>query len=144
MCAEGGLMKSQPLKVLVVEDMPGVRDVFVEGIKMFFPNAVVDEAVDGVDAQRKMLDSSYHVVLSDLEMPNVKGDELLMWVRSNPHHKDVPFIMVTSHTDKAQKSRILSLGASAYVTKPLTIQDLSQHIARVIPPHFSDTLSLSD
>jgi two-component system response regulator DesR len=137
-------MKSMPLKVLVVEDMHGVRDVFVEGIKMFFPDAVVDEAVDGIDAQRKIQQSAYHVILSDLEMPNLKGDDLLEWVRSSPHHKDVPFIMVTSNTDRSQKARILELGASAYVTKPLTIQDLSQHIANVIPPHFSDNLSLSD
>jgi two-component system chemotaxis response regulator CheY len=125
------------LKVLVVEDVQGVREAFAEGIKIFFAGADVDEAIDGLDAQKKIEHSQYHVIISDLEMPRVQGDELLMWLRSHPSHFDVPFIMVTSHAGEDQQSRVLSLGASAYVTKPLTLRQLSHHIAKVLPEEFA-------
>jgi len=133
----GGRLESHPLKVLVVEDIAGVREVFAEGIRLLFEGAVVDEAADGREAQKKLQTNTYHVVVSDLEMPRLAGDELLSWIRATPPHTDVPFVMVTANNDMFERSRLLSLGASAYVTKPFTIQELSRHIAAVLPQHIS-------
>lgn len=140
----GGRLGSQPLKVLVVEDMPGVREVFAEGIRLLFDGAIVDEAPDGREAQKKLLTNTYHVVVSDLDMPNLSGEELLAWIRATPPHKDIPFLMVSASHDMVQQARLLMLGASAYVTKPLTVQELSRHITAVLPPHISSKYGLYD
>ncbi len=98
-----------------------------------------------MDARRKkkLLTNTYHVVVSDLDMPNLSGEELLAWIRATPPHKDIPFLMVSASHDMVQRRGCLCWGFSV-CDQPLTVQELSRHITAVLPPHISSKYGLYD
>jgi two-component system chemotaxis response regulator CheY len=79
----------------------------------------VTEADDGVDGLRKLATGKFDIILTDINMPIMDGLKLVKRVRSDPAHKDVPIIVVTTEGAEEDKQRALQLGANAYITKPI-------------------------
>ncbi len=79
----------------------------------------VTEANDGVDALKKLAAARFDIILSDINMPIMDGLKLVKRVRTDPVHKDVPIVMVTTESAEEDRQRALSLGANAYLTKPI-------------------------
>jgi two-component system chemotaxis response regulator CheY len=82
-------------------------------------NLHVTEADDGVDGLRKLASGKFDIILTDINMPIMDGLKLVKRVRSDPMHKDVPIIVVTTEGSDEDKERALQLGANAYITKPI-------------------------
>jgi two-component system chemotaxis response regulator CheY len=82
-------------------------------------NLQVVEADDGVDGLRKLATGKFDLILTDINMPIMDGLKLVKRVRSDPTHKDVPIIVVTTEGSEEDKERALQLGANAYITKPI-------------------------
>ncbi|MEW6115879.1 MAG: response regulator [Nitrospirota bacterium] len=121
-------------RVLVVEDMLFMRDMIVSFIRKIFPDIEVDVANNGADAQKKMEIAPPDLILCDWEMPDIKGNELLRWMRN--HHSSaisaMPFIMVTAKREREAILEAKELGVTDYVIKPLTIDLLSSKIKAVL------------
>ena len=106
------------LHCLVVEDSPMMRQLLVfalsriEGLK-------ITEADDGVDGLRKLATQRFDIVLTDINMPIMDGLKLVKRVRTDPVHKDVPIVVVTTETADEDRNRAMQLGANAYITKPI-------------------------
>jgi two-component system chemotaxis response regulator CheY len=79
----------------------------------------VTEADDGVDGLRKLATGKFDIILTDINMPIMDGLKLVKRVRSDPTHKDVPIVIVTTEGSEEDKERALQLGANAYITKPI-------------------------
>ena len=77
------------------------------------------EADDGVDALRKMPATKLDIILTDINMPIMDGLKLVKRVRSDPVHKDTPIIIITTEGSQEDRQRALTLGANAYITKPI-------------------------
>jgi CheY-like chemotaxis protein len=92
----------------------------------------VDEAVNGKDAQTKLEKVEYDLVLCDWEMPYVTGEELLCWVRNHPTLSKLPFIMVTSRSDKPSVLKAMQEGVDSYMIKPFTADGLAHKILSLI------------
>ncbi len=120
------------LKVLVVDDVPSMRKFAKFGLEKGFSNVFIDEAAGGKEAQSKIEAVEYDLVLCDWEMPDIKGFEILQWLRKHPVAKSTPFIMVTSRNDKESVLRAIEAGANSYVVKPYTAEMLAQKITAVI------------
>jgi two-component system chemotaxis response regulator CheY len=109
--------------ILVVEDSPTMRQLISFSIKRI-PDATIIEATDGVDALKKLSSEKVDIILADINMPIMDGLKLVSLVRGNPAHKEIPIIMITTEGAEEDKKRALSIGANAYLTKPIQTQEL--------------------
>jgi two-component system chemotaxis response regulator CheY len=103
---------------LVVEDSPTMRQLIVFALRRIRGLEVL-EADDGVDALRKMAATKLDIILTDINMPIMDGLKLVKRVRTDPVHKDTPIIIITTEGSQEDRQRALTLGANAYITKPI-------------------------
>ncbi|HVJ92941.1 MAG TPA: response regulator [Labilithrix sp.] len=103
---------------LVVEDSPMMRQLLVFALSRV-RQLKVTEADDGVDALRKLAAGKFDIILTDINMPIMDGLKLVRRVRTDPVHKDVPIVIITTESAEEDRQRALSLGATAYITKPI-------------------------
>ena len=112
---------SQPppeLHCLVVEDSPMMRQLLVFALSRV-KQLKVTEADDGVDGLRKLATGKFDIILTDINMPIMDGLKLVRRVRTDAVHKNVPIIVITTESAEEDRQRALSLGANAYITKPI-------------------------
>jgi CheY-like chemotaxis protein len=122
----------EKLRILVVDDMASVRNIVKHGLERSFFNVEIDESANGKEAQTKLENSHYDLIICDWEMPLLKGDELLNWVRSHPTLNTTPFVMLTAKSEKEHVLRAIQAGVTGYIIKPFTIDGLVQKITAVI------------
>jgi DNA-binding response OmpR family regulator len=103
-------------------------------MKISFPDCTCIEAVNGNAAIEKLRTRAFSIVLCDWELPDIKGDEILRWVREESQVKDLPFIMVTAHDEKENILKVIPLKVTDYVVKPLNCETLSQKIRAALKP----------
>ncbi len=119
------------VKVLVVDDFPTMRRIVKNLLKQLgFEN--IDEAEDGVAALSKLKGGGFGLVISDWNMPNMEGIDLLRAVRSEPPPlKDVPFLMVTAEAEKEKVIEAIKAGVDNYVVKPFTAEVLKEKLEKI-------------
>ena len=122
---------SQHLKFLVVDDFSTMRRI-VRGLlkEMGYDN--VDEAEDGAVALAMLKSRHYDVVVSDINMPNMNGFEMLAAAKAEPRLKAVPFLMVTAEARKEDLVRAAQSGAAGYIVKPFTRATLEERLAKIL------------
>ena len=103
---------------LVVEDSPMMRQLLVFALSRV-KQIKVTEADDGIDGLRQLATKRFDIILTDINMPIMDGLKLVKRVRTDPVHKDVPIVIITTESAEEDRQRALSLGANAYITKPI-------------------------
>ena len=103
---------------LVVEDSPMMRQLLVFALARV-KQLKVTEADDGVDGLKKLATGKFDIILTDINMPIMDGLKLVKRVRTDAVHKDVPIVVITTESAEEDRQRALSLGANAYITKPI-------------------------
>ena len=128
--------------ILFVEDARMVRKLSVEMLRDIGYQRII-EAQDGNDAIKQLISHGEPVdlIISDWNMPEKDGFELLKWVRSNDDYKSIPFIMATAQGEKQSIQKALSVGASNYLTKPYSTKELKRVIDVVLYNKKSETLN---
>ena len=119
-----------PLKVIVVDDATFVRDMVKRTLRQLVPEAEILEAPDGTRACSIIKSKKPDLILSDWEMPNMGGDELLKWVRGQQEFISTPFIMVTSRGDRNHVMKAVEAGVNDYISKPFTAEELTRKIGK--------------
>jgi len=117
--------------ILVVEDSPTMRQLISFAIKRI-QNSRVIEATDGVDALKKLSSEKVDLILADINMPVMDGLKLVSLVRGNAAFKDIPIIIVTTEGAEEDRKRALSIGANAYLPKPIHTQELLKLVNRFL------------
>lgn len=112
---------------LVVEDSPMMRQLLVFALHRV-KQVEVTEAEDGVDGLRKVTGGSFDLIITDINMPIMDGLKLVQRIRNDERHRDVPIMIITTEGGAEDRERAMSLGANAYITKPI---QAPQVIARV-------------
>lgn len=105
-------------RILIIDDSPTMRQLLVFAVKRLSGVETV-EAVDGVDGYKKLTGGKFDLVLADINMPVMDGLKLVSIIRGNPDYKNIPIVMVTTEGGKEDREKALSLGANAYITKPI-------------------------
>lgn len=113
--------------VLLVEDDRQVRELVRALLEA--DGFVVREAKDATVASIELLDRQPGLVILDLGLPDITGDELLKWLRQST---DVPVIVLSGRRDEVEKARLLNSGADDYVTKPYDPQELLARVHAVL------------
>ncbi|RYZ40186.1 MAG: response regulator [Myxococcaceae bacterium] len=120
-------------KVLIVEDSKVSREHI----------AATVEAVDGIEAVTtasgfealKLLPRQrFDLIITDINMPDINGLELINFVKKNPNYRDVPLIIVTTEGREQDRSRGMALGAAGYLVKPFQPEDLEALLRRFLKP----------
>lgn len=118
------------LSLLVVDDQKSIRSLVKECLKGLGYTQIA-ECEDGALALRHLQTRTVHMVISDLNMPNMTGLELLAAVRSSPELKHLGFLMLTSRGEADLVRQAIALGVNNYLTKPFTMGDLKKKIESV-------------
>ncbi|MDD2881848.1 MAG: response regulator [Rhodoferax sp.] len=113
--------------VLVVDDFATMRQIVV-GLLRQAGFGHVAEAEDGAQALRQLERSDFQLVVSDWNMPNMNGLELLKAVRRSAALQAVPFLLVTAESQKANIVDAAQAGADGYILKPFNANTLSKKI----------------
>lgn len=104
-------------KVLIVEDSGATRELLRAAVETL-SEVEVHTAVSGFDALKVLPRHRFELIITDINMPDINGLELINFVKKNPHYKDVPLFVVTTEGRELDRDRGLMLGANEYVVKP--------------------------
>ncbi len=116
--------------VLVVDDASFVRDLIKRTLRQLMPQAEILEAQNGTRAQALIRQRKIDLILSDWEMPEMSGEELLIWTRQQESTVTVPFVMITSRGDRNHVIQAINAGVSDYLAKPFTADELIRKLLK--------------
>ena len=118
--------------ILVVDDSSSLRQVV--GIALKGAGYDVIEACDGKDALGKIAGQKLHLIISDVNMPNMDGIAFVKEVKKIPEHKFVPIIMLTTESQEAKKQEGQAAGAKAWVVKPFQPAQMLTAVSKLVMP----------
>ena len=123
-------MMDTSINILVVDDFPTMRRIVRTLLKeLGFSN--VEEAEDGREALAKLREGQFDLVVSDWNMPNLDGLEMLKQIRADDALKHLPVLMVTAEAKKENIIAAAKAGASGYVVKPFTAATLEEKLTKI-------------
>ncbi|HYC33607.1 MAG TPA: response regulator [Gemmatimonadales bacterium] len=120
------------MKCLVVDDSATMRRIVVNALKTLGYQQVV-EAGDGKEALA-LCDASIEMVITDWNMPNMGGLELVKSLRANPRTAKTPILMVTTRSVKEDILQAVEAGVNSYILKPFTPQVLKEKLDQITSP----------
>ena len=119
------------MKILIVDDFSTMRRIVRNLLKEIgYSNA--DEAEDGVAALSKLRAGSFQFVVSDINMPNMDGFELLTQIKADTNLKHLPVLMVTAEAKKEDIVTAAQAGAAGYIVKPFTKATLEEKVNKIM------------
>ncbi len=124
-------------KVLVVEDSGSmrayIRAILEDGATGDAIGAyAVTEASSGFEAMRQLPRGPYDLIITDINMGDINGLELIRFVRKSEHHKTTPLLIVSTQHTERDVERGLALGANGYLPKPFTAEQLREMVGTVL------------
>jgi two-component system chemotaxis response regulator CheY len=123
-------MNKADLRFLVVDDFATMRKI-VHNLLKELGFSRIEEAEDGAAALKQLRAGGFDFVVSDWNMPNMTGIELLKEVRQDPSLKHLPLLMVTAEAKKENIIEAAQAGASGYIVKPFTAATLDEKLGKI-------------
>ena len=121
------------MNVLIVDDSAAIRKILQRVLgQAKVPISQVFEAGDGMEALETMKTHNIGLVLSDINMPNMDGLQFLSQVRAVDQWKNIPVVMITTEGSHAKVLEAVQLGASGYVRKPFTPDQIKEKLSGLI------------
>lgn len=118
--------------ILVVDDSSSLRQVV--GIALKGAGYEVLEACDGKDALGKLNGKKVHLIISDVNMPNMDGISFVQEVKKMANYRFTPIIMLTTESQEAKKQQGQAAGAKAWVVKPFQPAQMLAAVSKLIMP----------
>jgi len=122
---------STDMKFLIVDDFSTMRRI-VRGLLKEIGYNNAEEAEDGVEALSMLKQAKYDFVVSDINMPNMNGFELLKAIKSDDTLKHLPVLMVTAEARKEDIVLAAQTGAAGYIVKPFTKATLEEKVQKIL------------
>ena len=123
------------IKILVADDSKTTRTLWVRIIQQM--GLVVIQASDGAQALRILDDNpDISLLVTDIEMPNMDGTELIKRVRTHSEYENLPIIVISGVIKLADIDGLLDIGASRFLPKPLKKSDLKEYIKVLLSPDY--------
>ena len=122
---------SKELRFLIVDDFSTMRRI-VRNLLKESGYADADEAEDGVNALQKLRASTFDFVVSDINMPNMNGFQLLAEIKKDEKLKHIPVLMVTAEARKEDIVMAAQNGAAGYIVKPFTKATLEEKVTKIM------------
>jgi len=118
--------------ILIIDDSSSLRQV----VKLTLTSAgyEVIEACDGMDALQKLDGTKIHLIICDVNMPNMDGITFVKRVKTLPNYKFTPIIMLTTESQESKKQEGQAAGARAWVVKPFKPETMLNAVSKLILP----------
>ena len=117
--------------ILVVEDSSTMRSLIVSTIELL-DDIDITETSSGFEALKILPHKKFDVILTDINMPDINGLELVSFVKNNAEYKDIPLIIISTEGSDKDIERGLSLGANEYIIKPFKPDELQKVIEKFL------------
>lgn len=117
--------------ILIVEDSATTRSLIKAVIEEVGDFDIV-EAPTGFDALKLLPAQDFDLVVTDINMPDINGLELINFIKNNPRYGHIPLIIVSTERSEEDKKRGMALGAAAYVTKPFKAPELQDIVRKIL------------
>jgi len=118
--------------IMIIDDSSSLRQVVA--IALGNAGYAAIEACDGQDALAKLTGEKIHLMICDLNMPNMDGLTFLKAVRAHPRHKFTPVIMLTTEAGQDMKQEGQAAGARAWMVKPFKPEQLLVAVSKLVLP----------
>jgi two-component system chemotaxis response regulator CheY len=118
--------------IMIVDDSPSLRQVVSIALKGAGYNVI--EARDGQDAIGQLKGQKVHLIVSDVNMPNMDGISMVKAIKQLPSYKFTPIMMLTTESDTNKKMQGKTAGAKAWLVKPFQPPTLLDAVAKLLPP----------
>jgi two-component system, chemotaxis family, chemotaxis protein CheY len=113
-------------RILIVEDSPTMRAMLVSALEALDRPVKVTEVASGFEALRELPRVAYDLILTDINMPDINGLELVSFVKNNAAFRSIPLVIVSTEGSERDRDKGMSLGADAYLVKPFDPEALQQ------------------
>ncbi len=117
--------------LLVVDDSKVMREMIVACLRPR-PGLTFTHAASGLEAIEKLSLEKFDLVLLDLNMPDIGGIEVVQFIRGQDRLRELPIIIVTTRGDDASRTRALEVGASRFMTKPFSPEELQREVGELL------------
>ena len=118
-------------KFLVVDDSLTMRRIVINTLKSIgFENVI--EAADGKDAVAKLLSEGADFLITDWNMPEMSGLDLVKWTRANGQFAEIPILMITTRGNKEDVIEAMKMRVNNYIVKPFTAPGLKEKIDQIL------------
>ena len=111
-------------RILIVEDSATMRSLLASALTDLGTSVEVTEAASGFEALRLLPREPFDLILTDINMPDINGLELLSFVKRNAAYRGIPLIIVSTEGSERDREKGLGLGADVYLVKPFEPDDL--------------------
>jgi len=118
--------------VLIVEDSPTMRALLVSALEGLARPLKVTEVGSGFEALRRLPRERFDLIVTDVNMPDINGLELVSFVRRNPAYARVPLVIVSTEGSERDRDKGLALGADAYLVKPFEPDELQRIVEALL------------
>ncbi|HKL48858.1 MAG TPA: response regulator [Desulfuromonadales bacterium] len=118
-------------KILITEDSPTMRSLIVSTIQAMGDYEII-EAANGFEALRELPRSQVDLVITDINMPDINGLELVSFIKTNDQYKNTPLFIISTESSERDRDKGMKLGADAYLVKPFSPQELQKLIQRFL------------
>jgi two-component system, chemotaxis family, chemotaxis protein CheY len=105
-------------RILVVEDSATMRSLIASTLEELDPAVKISEAGSGFEALRLLPRGAFDLIVTDINMPDINGLELVSFLKKTPAYAAIPLIIVSTESSQRDREKGLGLGADAYVVKP--------------------------
>jgi two-component system, chemotaxis family, chemotaxis protein CheY len=126
------------MKILVVEDSPSMRSMLTTILEAEADGMELEivEASSGFEALKMLPHHRFDAVVTDINMPDINGLELVSFLKNHPTYRTIPVMVVSTEGSAEDRRRAEALGAEDYVVKPFERQDLTEKLRRLLegPP----------
>ncbi|HSE24368.1 MAG TPA: response regulator [Pyrinomonadaceae bacterium] len=121
----------QETKILIVDDSRTIRRMIAKSLANIH-RTTFEEAENGLEAIERLVLGPVSLMVLDLNMPEMHGIEVLKFVRSRPAYKSMPVVVLTTRGDDVSQADALAAGASLYLTKPFSPQELENKVRQLL------------
>jgi two-component system chemotaxis response regulator CheY len=124
------------MKILVVEDSPSTRAFLATTIETDsnVEDVEVVEACSGFEALKVLPHHKFDAILTDINMPDINGLELVSFLKNHPLYKSIPIMVISTESTLEDRKRAAALGAEEYVVKPFKATEVIDKLRRLLHP----------
>lgn len=117
--------------ILIADDSNAMRSLVMSTLENL-ANVRIIQAANGFEALRLLPREQVNLILTDINMPDINGLELLSFVRTNPLYKDLPVVIISTEGSQKDIEKGLSMGANEYIVKPFTPEQLLEVVGKFL------------
>ncbi len=127
----GGRFQRMTFKILIVEDSKASRELIAATVESISGLEAIATS-SGFEALKLLPRHRFDLIITDINMPDINGLELVNFVKKNPNYRDTPLFIVTTEGREKDRDRGLALGAAEYLVKPFSPQSLEGLVRRYL------------